>query len=113
LVVGVFLFAYSGLSLGKSVKQTLRSGKVISASLHGYGSSTEKNRPIISGQDIWWNYVISSEGQIYSVESRENPAKTGLVENSSLRFYEAKNWIYIPRAKGKPIALKILNKSKK
>jgi hypothetical protein len=107
------IIAYSGLSSGASEKRSLRSGTVVAATLNGYGSSTENKRARFSGQDIWWNYIISSEDQIYSVVSRENPAKTGLAANASLRFYEAKNWIYIPSPKGKPVALKILNKSKK
>jgi hypothetical protein len=109
----IVLFAYSWPALGASGKPALHSGQVVAASLHGHGSSTESKRTRYSGQDIWWNYIISSEDQIYSVVSRENPAKSGLATNSSFRFYEAKNWIYIPKPKGKPMALKILSKSKK
>ncbi len=112
-VAGIVLVAFSWPALQASAKPSLHLGQVVSASLNGHGSSTEKNRARSSGRDIWWNYIISSENQIYSVVSRENPAKTGLAANSSLRFYEAKNWIYIPKPAGKPIALKILNKSKK
>jgi hypothetical protein len=113
VVAGIIFVACSWQLLGAAGKHSLRSGQVVSASLNGHGSSTENKRARTSGQDIWWNYIISAEGQVYSVVSRENPAKTGLTANSSLRFYEAKNWIYIPKQKGKPIALKILSKSQK
>jgi hypothetical protein len=113
LIAGIVLVAWSWPALGASGKPSLRSGQVVAASLNGHGSSTENKRARSSGRDIWWNYIISSGDQIYSVLSRENPAKTGLDTNSRFRFYEAKNWIYIPRSKEKPIALKILNKSKK
>jgi hypothetical protein len=95
----------------------MRSGQVVAASVKGYGSSgasaaTNRTRGRRApGQDVWWNYTILSDGQVYSVESRENPTRTGLTTNSHFQFYEAKNWIYIPKAKGKPATLKILNKS--
>jgi hypothetical protein len=112
IIAGIFIFACSWQAVGASGKPALRLGKVVAASVNGHGSSTENKRARLSGQDIWWTYVISSEDRIYSVVSRENPARTGLATNSAFQFYEQKNWIYIPRPKGKPTALKILNKSK-
>ena len=113
VVAGLVLLAFSWLTLGATKKPSLLEGKVIAAALNGYGAPNEKNsREPSSGRDIWWNYIIESGNQIYSVVSRENPSKTGLALNASLKFYEEKNWIHIPKPKGKPISLKILNKSK-
>ena len=113
-IASFVLLACSWLALGATQKPSLREGKVIAAALNGHGALNDKNkREPSSRRDVWWNYIIESGNQIYSVVSRENPAKTGLALNASLKFYEAKNWIYIPRSKGKPTSLKILNKSKK
>jgi hypothetical protein len=111
LVAGIFLLAYSGLASAATEKPSLRPGKVVSAVLNAHGSNAENNG-MAGGRDIWWNYVISSEDNLYSVVSRDNPSKTGLVVNASVKFYEARNWMYIPDKKGKTIALKIQNKSK-
>jgi hypothetical protein len=111
LVAGVFLLAYSGPASAAIEKPSLRSGKVVSVALNAHGSNAENNG-MAGGRDIWWDYIISSGNQLYSVVSRENPSKTGLVVNTSFKFYEARDWMYIPNKKGKAIALKIQNKSK-
>jgi len=111
LVAGIFLLACSGLASAATEKPSLRPGKIVSAVLNAHGSNAENNG-MAGGRDIWWNYIISSGDTLYSVVSRENPSKTGLVVNSSIKFYEERNWVYIPNKKGKSIALKIQNKSK-
>jgi hypothetical protein len=118
IITGIVLVACSQPALESSAKPQkpqLRSGQVVSASLNGYQSTNSASKSMRghSVRDIWWNYVISSDDRIYSVVARENPAKSGLSAKSSFQFYEAKNWIYIPKPKGKPLGLKILNKSKK
>jgi hypothetical protein len=107
----VFFWAYSASAKPASGKPSLRSGKVISAALNAHGSNAENNG-FSHGRDIWWNYIISSGDQLYSVDSRDNPSKTGLAVNASIHFYEAKNWMYIPQNNGKPLILKIHSKSK-
>jgi hypothetical protein len=108
----ISLAIFSGMALNALEKPTMLSGHVVSSSLNGHGSSSESKSNRYSGRDIWWNYVISSGDLLYSVVSRDNPSKTGLNENAVLQFYEAKNWIYVPKPKGKPLSLKILNKTK-
>jgi hypothetical protein len=113
LAVGLFLLAHSASAVSGTEKSPLRSGRVVSAAVNGHGENSQIKSPRYSGQDIWWNYIISTGDLLYSVVSRENPSKIGLLDNAPVQFYEAKNWIYIPQPKGKPLALKILNKSKK
>jgi hypothetical protein len=111
LIAGLFLLAYSGPASAATEKPSLHPGKVVSAVLNGHGSNAENNG-MVGGRDIWWNYIISSGDHLYSVVSRENPSKIGLVVNTSIKFYEARNRMYIPNKKGKPIVLKIQNKSR-
>jgi hypothetical protein len=113
IIALIFFLSYFGLGFGsKSVKPSLRIGYVVSTVINAQGSiSTNKTvNPLERNQ--WWSCTVLSDDLIYSVESRENPSKIGLVGNSGFQFYELKNWMYVPRLKGKPTALKILNKSK-
>jgi hypothetical protein len=114
IIAILFFLSYFGLGFGgKSVKPSLRIGYCISAAINAHGSISTNKTANSSGRDQWWSCTVLSDDLIYSVESRENPSKIGLVGNAGFQFYELKNWIYVPRPKGKPIALKILNKSKK
>ncbi len=101
LVTGWFLFA-------GTTKTNWSSGRVVSASMNGTGSSNTESR----NTDLWWNYCISTENQCYSVVSREGPAQLGLANNKSVRFFINRNLLYIQRPNGKNASLRILRRDK-
>jgi hypothetical protein len=114
--IAAFLLAGAGMLSAAAGTGSLRTGRVISATVSGHGPAEVANKKKASRTtnrtDIWWNYCVSTEGQSYSVLSRESPAKTGLTKNSLIRFSERKNRIYVVNPRGKRISLRILRKDR-
>ncbi len=103
------LFAAVGNLTAKTI---WKSGRVISTGLNGYGYRKSSNAGSTRREVVWWTYCISTEAQTYSVLSRISPTRTGLKENSDVRFIEVQNQIYVVNPAGKKIALRIIRKGK-
>ena len=108
-VIAAFL-SLSGMTFAESAKSSWKSGRVISTGLHGYGNRANTKIAAIRSHEIWWSYCISSNERTYEVLSREKPAKTGLKENSSIKFLEQRSQIYVINPAGRRISLKIAKK---
>jgi hypothetical protein len=112
LPVVVFSFATQAMFLAAIAETAWISGHVISTSLNGQGYSSKATTSNNRRYDIWWNYCIASDDQIYSVISRENPMRTGLQEKSAINFMEKQNQIFMLNPAGKRVALKIIRKGR-
>jgi hypothetical protein len=112
IMVVALLFAGMALPRIESATISWRSGRVISATLSGYGLTSYRSKKLASKTDIWWNYCIASESQFYTVVSREKPAKLGLTKDKTIRFSERKDRIYIINPAGKRVTLRIVRKGR-
>jgi hypothetical protein len=112
ITVVAFLFAGMAPPRIEFAATSWRSGRMISATLSGYGSTSYRSEKLVSKTDIWWNYCIASEGQFYTVVSREKPEKLGLTKDKTVRFSERKDRIYVINPAGKRVTLRIVRKDK-
>jgi hypothetical protein len=87
-------------------------GQVVSSGVSGQGPNTQDKSKATIRRDIWWNYCVASEGTAYSVASRLTPAKSGLINDHSIKFRISRNQMYILHPTGKRIELRILRKDK-
>jgi hypothetical protein len=112
-ITSIFIL-YAGLSTPcpKVEASSWRSGRVISATLSGYGSGGYSSKQPAHTSEIWWNYCIASEDQCYTVVSREKPEKLGMTKDSMIRFSERKDRIQILGPAGKRIDLRLIRKAK-
>ena len=106
------LLAPLAMPSANAAAKSWKSARVISTGMHGYGSRSAANSQVLRREDIWWSYCIISEGRTYSVLSREKPARTGLKENTSIKFVERRNELDVLNPAGKLITLKILRRGK-
>jgi hypothetical protein len=111
LSLGLWGGSYADTKTPQGQAKQDQSGRVLKATLSGHGPNSDSKSKRASTPDIWWSYCISSGDSLYTVLSRESPEKTGLKPEKTVRFTEDKQQIYI-KVKGKPLALRILRKSK-
>ena len=110
MAIALFFMMGTGLLFTYAAAIVWKSGRVVSASINGHGFESNSRLSAVRRKDLWWNYCISTGVQSYSVLSRENPARSGLKVDSSVRFFEKKNQIFVKNPAGKQIGLKILRK---
>lgn len=87
-------------------------GRVLAAGISGYGSRPDTRSNRIRKGDTWWTYCVSAQDQVYSVVSREGPARTGLKVGNQVRFQVDRNQVYVLDTRGKRHSLRILRRTK-
>lgn len=107
LVLTIAALAQFSLSQARVAKSRWQKGRLISANISGQGSNS-KGRNASGRPDIWWEYCIGSDGQVYSAVSRVNPAKAKLSVGDSITFEASRDRVQILTPKGTRLSMRIL-----
>ncbi len=109
---GVLWALAASTGTARSDTSPVQSGRVLAAGISGHGRNPAGKTSRARKGDLWWNYCISSQGQVYSAVSRESPAKSGLTTDARVRFSIDRNQIYVFGPNGRRHTLRILRQSK-
>ena len=107
----IFCFLVAGTMCSGFARVDTRptqTGRVLAAGMSGHGKNSSATSRRWGKGDLWWNYCIAWQSQVYSVVSRESPAKTGLAVDTKVRFSVDKKQMFVLDPGGKRHALRIL-----
>ena len=89
-----------------------RKGKVLAAELNGHGASPGATPKRAKANDIWWTYCIAVGDSTYSAALRENPSRSGLAVNNTVRVAIQKNRLYVLDPHGRQLTLSLVRQGK-
>ncbi len=112
ILSGILCAFAASFGPARSDTRPVQSGRVLAAGMSGHGKNPAGKTSRARKGDLWWNYCISSQGQVYSAVSRESPAKSGLTTDARVRFSIDRNQIYVFGPNGRRHTLRILRQLK-